>query len=305
MSTSTKNHSHTHEAPDFSTVNRAFFIGIALNSIFTLIEFIVGYSTNSLALVADASHNLSDVTSLILSLIGLKLAQKASTRAYTYGYKKASILASLINSILLVAIAINISIEGIERLNSLPEIAGMAVIITAFIGVLINTFSAFLFYKGQQNDINIKGAFLHLLVDALVSVGVMVSGIIMYYTNWNLVDPIISFIIAIVILITTWNLLKESLKLILDGKPKNVDFNKVRETIFSTKQVKDIHHVHIWALSTFENALTAHIVFNENTPVEEYETLKKEIKAKLAKENIGHVTLEVDESIESCDEVTC
>ncbi|MCJ8292466.1 MAG: cation transporter [Crocinitomicaceae bacterium] len=305
MSTSTKSHSHAHEAPDFSNVNRAFFIGIALNSIFTLIEFIVGYSTNSLALIADASHNLSDVTSLILSLVGLKLAQKASTRAYTYGYKKASILASLINSILLVAIAINISIEGIERLNSLPEIAGIAVITTAFIGVLINTFSAFLFYKGQQNDINIKGAFLHLLVDALVSVGVMVSGIIMYYTNWNLIDPIISFIIAIVILISTWSLLKESLKLILDGKPKNVDFNKVQETILSTNQVKDIHHVHIWALSSFENALTAHIVFKENTPVEEYETLKKEIKTKLAKENISHVTLEVDESVEDCNERTC
>ena len=296
---------HKHEIGKLDNIDRAFYIGIGLNSLFTFIEFVIGYRTNSLALIADASHNLSDVASLIISLIGMKLAAKASTKLYTYGYKKASILASLINAVLLVLIVTNIIQEGIERLGTLPEVAGKIIIITALIGVAINTASAFLFYKGQKNDINIKGAFLHLLVDAVVSLGVVISGIIIYYTQWNIIDPIISFIIAIVILLSTWGLLKESIKLILDGVPQNIDYQKIISHLNSAEEVKNVHHIHIWALSSFENAMTAHIVLKDNISAERMLALKNEIKEKLIHENIQHITLELENSSENCNDIKC
>ncbi len=293
-------HGHNHKAPDLKNITTAFYIGIGLNLVFTIIEFIIGYTKNSLALIADASHNLSDVASLVLSLIGMKLAQKATTKLYTYGYKKSSILASLINAILLVFITINILREGVEHLYKTPEIAGKWIIITALIGVIINTVSAFLFYKGQKDDINIKGAFLHLLVDAIISVGVVISGIVIYYTNWYIIDAIISFVIAIVILVSTWGLLKESVKLILDGVPQNVDYNKIEKIINDNKEVKSIHNLHIWAISTNENALTAHIVLNDNILFNDIIELKKEIKHQLLHENIKHITLEIENPQENC-----
>lgn len=283
---------HSHQAPDPKNMNKAFYIGIGLNSAFTLIEFIVGYSTNSLALIADASHNLSDVASLIISLIGMKLAQKASTTLYTYGYKKASIMASLINAILLVTIVIGIVYEALGRFDTIPEVAGKVIIITALIGVFINTVSAFAFYKGQKDDINIKGAFLHLMVDALVSLGVVISGIIIYYTSWNIVDPLVSLIISVVILLSTWGLLKESIKLAIDGVPQNVDLSKITAILESYNFIQNFHHLHIWALSTTENALTVHIVPKTDITFEETITMKENIKEDLAHQNIQHATIE-------------
>lgn len=293
---------HNHSAPNLHSINGAFYIGIGLNSIFTLIEFIIGYQTNSLALVSDASHNLSDVASLIISLIGMKFAQKVATKSYTYGYKKASILASLINAVLLVCIVINIIREGIERLDSVPVIAGKAIMITAFIGVLINTVSAFLFFKGQKHDINVKGAFLHLLVDAFVSLGVVISGIIIHYTNWNIVDPLISFVIAFVIFVSTWGLLKESVKLTLDGTPKEINLDEIKETLLKNDGVKGIHHLHVWALSSSQNALTVHLIFENNVEFSKAIELKQKIKHDLEHNNIHHSTLEYDfENLECLD----
>lgn len=300
-----QHHSHHHEIPEFQNINRAFYIGIGLNAAFTLVEFIVGYTTNSLALLADASHNLSDVASLIIALIGMKLAQKAATHLYTYGYKKASILASLINSILIMVIVINIIIEGIERIASPPEIAGKAVIITAFIGVIINGVSAFLFYKGQSHDVNIKGAFLHLLVDALVSVGVVVSGAVMFYTGYSIIDPIISFVVAAVILVSTWNLLMESLKLTLDGVPKNVDTENVKHILERNPLIKEIHHMHIWALSSSQNALTVHVTLKNTNDIERFLQEKHEIKHDLEHENIHHATIELDDRNIDCRQKDC
>ncbi len=296
---------HNHSMPDLKNINRAFYIGIGLNAIYTAIEFVIGYSTNSLALIADASHNLSDVASLIISLIGMRLAQKAATYTYTYGYKKASILASLINSVLLIFIVVKIYIEGIERLGAPTNLAGKAIFITALIGVFINAFSAFLFYKGQKQDINVKGAFLHLLVDAMVSVSVVISGAIIYYTNWGIVDPIISFVIGIVILISTWGLLKESLRLILDGIPKNIEFNKIEKILADHPLVRGAHHLHIWALSSVENALTVHISLKEEINSKNFVQIKNEIKARLKHENIQHATIELDDNISNCEEVNC
>ncbi|PID34795.1 MAG: cation transporter [candidate division SR1 bacterium] len=298
-------HTHHHEVPTLGNITKAFYIGIGLNTLFTVIEFILGYMTDSLALIADASHNLSDVASLILSLIGMKLAQKASTKLYTYGYKKASIIASLINALVLVIIVIGIGKEAIERFTTAPQIAGKIIIITALIGVIINTISAFMFFKGQKKDINIKGAFLHLLVDALVSVGVVISGIIIYYTNWNIVDPIISLIIAIVIIISTRGLLKESIKLILDGVPHDIDSKKIKQIITKNKDIVDFHHLHIWALSSTENALTVHIIAKDTCTIDDMTSIKKTLKTSFKHQNISHITIEFEKESDICEEEKC
>lgn len=302
--------SHNHEGHDhgpsnLQNINSAFYIGIFLNLLFTIVEFIVGYLYNSLSLISDATHNLSDVASLIISLIGMKLAQKAATLTYTYGYKKASILASFINSVLLLAVVFNIFKEAIERFESPPEVTGKVIIITALIGVAINTISAFLFYKGQKDDINIRGAFLHLLVDAIVSVGVVISGIMIYYTNWNIIDVIISVVIAIIILITTWGLFKESLKLTLDGIPKGIDIATIKALITDTKGIKNVHHIHIWAISSTTNALSAHIVLENNISLDELMTIKNHIRHELHHKNIQHVTLELDADLTKINESEC
>jgi len=294
-------HSHGHITRN---ITRAFVWGIGLNISFTLIEFILGYYYNSLALIADASHNLSDVASLILSLIGFRLAQKAASKLYTYGYKKSTILASLINSVVLVFIVIGILREAIERLNTLPEVGGIGIIITAGIGIIINTVSAFLFFKNQKNDINIRGAFVHLLVDALVSVGVVLSGFIILFTDIKVIDPIISIIIAIIIALATWNILRESLRLIIDAVPKDINYNKILSIINTVPEVINVHHMHIWAISSNINGLTAHIIVDKSN-FQKIEIIKRDIKNILSENNIQHSTLEFEFSDEECMTENC
>ena len=296
---------HHHHVPDLKRINQAFYVGIGANALYTLIEFVVGIRINSLALISDASHNLSDVATLIISLLGMKLAQKGATSLYTYGYKKASILASFINAVILCLIVIKIAIESIERFSNPPQMLGSMIIITALIGIFINGLSAFLFYKGQKDDINIKGAFLHLLVDALVSFGVIVSGIIISFTGWNIIDPIISFIIAFVILFSTWSLLKESVKLILDGVPQQISNEKIQSLLEIHPVIDSVHHLHIWALSSSENALTAHLVLKEDVSLEAFMHIKKELKHELFHQGIQHATLEIDCLSVTCDDTSC
>lgn len=294
-------HGHGHSINQ-NSLNKAFLIGIGLNLIFTILEFVYGFMSNSLALISDASHNLSDVGSLILSLIGFRLMQKATTKLYTYGYKKASVIASLINSILLIIVVIGILREAIERIGNTPDVEGFGIIIVAAIGVLINAISAFLFFKDQKKDINIKGAFIHLLVDALVSVGVVISGIVIYYTGYNIIDPIISIIIAIVIVITTWSLLKESLRLSIDAVPKSINYKEIETLIKNTDKVKGVHHIHIWAISSTLNSLTAHILIDKSD-IHYIDKIKEDIKDVLHHNNIEHSTLEFE--IEECNVVNC
>ncbi|MBI9069327.1 MAG: cation transporter [Salinivirgaceae bacterium] len=297
---------HNHAPASLKNINRVFYIGIILNSVFTAVEFVFGYLSNSLALISDASHNLSDVASLIISLLGMKLAQKAANYTYTYGYKKASILASLINAVLLLIVVFSIFKEAIERLTAPPEVMGKVIIITAIIGVLINSISALLFFKGQKSDINVKGAFIHLMVDALVSVGVVIAGIIIHYTQWNLIDPILSFVIGGIIVVSTYGLLKESLKLTLDGIPKEIDYHKIETLIAENKHVKNVHHIHIWALSSNINALTAHVCLDNNSySQQEIMKIKDEIKHQIEHHKIQHITLEIDADVDSCKDVNC
>jgi cobalt-zinc-cadmium efflux system protein len=297
-------HNHNHLNPSVEKINRAFIIGIGLNALFTGIEFIMGALYNSLALISDATHNLSDVGSLILSLIGIKLAQKSASKSYTYGFKKVSILASLINAILLVVVLFGIIKEAIERFANPPEITGTSIILVASIGVIINSISAYLFYKDQKSDINIKGAFIHLLVDALVSVGVVISGIVIYYTGWNIIDPLISIGIAIVIIFSTWKLLFESIRLTLGGVPKDIDIDKITKLISEINGVKDVHHIHIWAISSSMNALTAHIKVDPGQG-KTWNRIKELIKTKLAESNIAHTTLELETDDINCKTNDC
>lgn len=297
-------HDHSHQAPPLKNLNRAFFIGIVINLGFTIIEFVYGTMYNSLALVSDAGHNLSDVASLILSLLGMKLAQKVETYTYTYGFKKASLLASLANAILLIIVVIGILKSALTRFTDIPEIEGMVIVWIASIGVLINTVSAFLFYQHQKHDINIKGAFLHLMIDALVSVGVVISGLIIHYTGLNVIDPIISIVIVIIIIITTRSLLIESLRLVMDAVPKSIDFKEVEKSILKTNGVKEVHHIHIWALSSSINALTAHISITKDE-IKNWNKIKDKIKHNLEYQNIKHVTLELDFENEDCKNIKC
>lgn len=294
-------HSHQHShAINAESLNKAFIIGIVLNLAFVVIEFAAGFWFDSLALLSDAGHNLSDVVSLVLALLAFRLAKVKANERYTYGYKKSTILVSLLNAVILLVAVGAIVIESIHKLNNPAVVPGGAIAWVAGVGVLINAFTAFLFMKDKEKDLNVKGAYLHMAADALVSVGVLVAGIIISRTGWYIIDPIIGLIVAVVILISTWNLLHDSLRLTLDGVPTSIDSQKVVEVIRALPGVDDVHHIHIWAISTTENALTAHIVLKQPESMQEVKPL---IRHRLEDFGIGHATLEFEVPGEHCEAV--
>jgi len=290
-------HSHTINA---ESLNKAFIIGIVLNLAFVVIEFAAGFWFDSLALLSDAGHNLSDVVSLVLALLAFRLAKVKANERYTYGYKKSTILVSLLNAVILLVAVGAIVIESIHKLSNPAVVPGGAIAWVAGVGVLINAFTAFLFMKDKEKDLNVKGAYLHMAADALVSVGVLVAGIVISRTDWYIIDPIIGLIVAVVILISTWNLLHDSLRLTLDGVPTSIDSQKVVEAIRALPGVDDVHHIHIWAISTTENALTAHIVLKQPEGMQEVKHL---IRHRLEDSGIGHATLEFEVPGEHCEAV--
>lgn len=294
------NHAHhQHNRTASARLNRIFIFSIALNLAFVLIEAGSGFYFDSLALLSDAGHNLSDVVSLILAMLAFRLARIKPSANYTYGYKKSTVLVSLLNAIiLLVAVGIIIA-ESIEKLRDPQPLNGSAIAWVAGIGIIINALTTLLFFKDKSKDLNIKGAYLHMAADTLVSAGVLVSGIIIRYTGWNIIDPIIGLIVAIVILISTWNLLHDSLRLSLDGVPRNIDPQNVIETITAATGVKSVHHLHIWAISTTQTALTAHLVIEQNA---DEENVKKEVKTSLKELGIQHATLELEAGHACCTE---
>jgi len=253
-------HNHPH-AP--TTYNSAFLIGTSLNISFVLVEAWFGVITNSLALLADAGHNLSDVLGLLLAWGASYLVQRPPNRKYTYGLRRSSILAALLNAILLLLTMGGITWEAIRRLQDPSPVAGDTVIWVAGIGVVINTITALLFMSGREGDMNIRGAFLHMAADALVSVGVVLAGIAILLTGWLWFDPIISLMIVVVIVVGTWNLFRDALELILDGVPKQIESMAVRTFLQELQGVTKVHDLHIWAISTTETALTAHLVIPE------------------------------------------
>ena len=297
-------HHHEHTSPQATDkrMRRILIISISVNLLFVFIEAGVGIWKNSLSLLSDAGHNLSDVFSLALVLIGFYLARRAANSHYTYGYKKSTILISLLNALLLlVAVGIIIA-ESVHKLRTPTTIDGVAISWTAGIGILVNGITTLLLLRGQQNDLNIRGAFLHMAADTLVSAGVVISGIIIAFTGWYIIDPIISLVIALVILISTWELLHDSVRLALDGVPEDVDIDHLREHIVSIPHVEGVHHIHVWAMSTTENALTAHVVVDDMQHAHE---AVQQIKQTLSHEGITHVTLETETQDDMCEEKDC
>ncbi|BCI64243.1 cation diffusion facilitator family transporter [Coprobacter secundus] len=292
-------HQHTH---NIESINSALVIGIILNTLFVVIEAIAGFYYDSLALLSDAGHNLSDVISLILALLAFRLVQMKPTSKYTYGYKKSSILVSLLNAIiLLVAVGMILS-ESIVKIRHPEPIDGNAIAWVAGVGIIINAFTAFLLFRQKGSDLNIKGAYLHMAADTLVSVGVLISGVVIEYTHWYFVDPIIGIVVAIVILYSTWGLLHDSLRLSLDGVPVDINLDEIKGVLLRNEGVEDVHHLHIWGISTTQNALTAHIVVRSTENMEE---LKHKLKEELYEHNIQHATLELELDSEHCDHKCC
>ena len=283
------------------SVNNAFIIGIILNLLFVVIEAVVGLTIHSLSLLSDAGHNLADVASLGLSLFAFRMMKVKSNTVYTYGYKKTTVLVALLNGgILLISIGA-ILYESIHRLILPEPLPGKTISIVAAIGIVINAVTALLFFRNKDSDLNIKGAFLHLMSDAVVSAALVIGGIIIIYTQWYWIDPLLGILVAVVIVFSTWNLLRDSLRLSLDAVPQGIDLRAVQLAIEKITGVQDFHHIHIWALSTTENALTGHVVLKSEIGMEAQEKIKKEIKHQLLHFNIQHVTLETETEGLACE----
>jgi cobalt-zinc-cadmium efflux system protein len=291
-------HDHAHiETTQKVKFKQAFLLGILLNVIYVVVEFSYGIIINSMALISDAGHNLSDVLGLILAWGATYLASKKPTSQKTYGYRKSTILASLTNAIILMIAVGAITYESIVRLIEPQPIQGKTLMIVAGIGVVINTLTALLFMKGRKGDLNIKGAFLHMAADAGVSLGVVAAGLVISLTNWLWIDPVISLIIVIVITVGTWGLLKESFNLSMDSVPKDIDIDEVREFLSSFEGVEDVHDLHIWAMSTTETALTAHLRKPDSIYEDKFiEHIHNRLREKFG---IDHATIQIEKS-ENC-----
>ncbi len=295
-------HHHHHDAADLQSLKGVYTVSIILNLAFVLIEAGVGLWGNSLGLLSDAGHNLSDVFSLLLAMVALRLSATKSTKTMTYGYRKGSVLISLLNAIILLVAVGAILVESIHKFREPVDVNGGAVAWTAGAGILVNGFTAFLLMKHRKNDLNAKGAFLHMAADTLVSVGVLVSGIVISFTGWNFIDPVIGIVVAIIILAGTWELLSESLRLSVDAVPEGIDSDEILEHMKEVPGVQDVHHVHIWPISTTETALTAHAVIADGT---EPEAAVAAIKEELREHGIAHATIETERAGHECGEKEC
>jgi cobalt-zinc-cadmium efflux system protein len=296
---------HHHHPVNIEKINRAFVIGIVLNFLFVIIEVVFGLSIHSLSLLSDAGHNLADVASLAMALIAIRLLKIKPTEKYTYGYKKTTILVALLNAAILLISLGAIGYEAVHRLMDPEPLPGKTISIVAAIGIVINAVTALLFMRDRENDLNIRGAFLHLLSDAVVSAALVIGGIIIVFTHLFWIDAVLSLLVAIVILFSTWQLLRDSLRLSLDGVPLGIEIKKIRDNIARIPGVKDFHHIHVWAISTTENALTAHLCVDRDATLESIEKLKHTIKHELLHQNIQHATLETEMENAPCDEPDC
>jgi cobalt-zinc-cadmium efflux system protein len=279
--------------------NKAFIIGITLNVIYILVEVFYGLLINSMALLADAGHNFSDVLGLLLAWGAAYLAKTAATEKRTYGLRKSTILAALFNSVLLMIAVGAITIEAVQKLILPEPVQGFTMMIVAGIGVVINTVTAFLFMKGRKEDLNIKGAFLHMATDAGVSLGVVLAGLLILYTNWLWIDPVMSLIIVLVITYGTWGLLKDSFHLSIDAVPKGIDLKEVGSYLKTINGVTEVHDLHIWAMSTTEIALTAHLVIPDETKDDFF--LKKICGELQSKFGIIHSTIQIEKSAQAAN----
>ncbi len=285
--------SHNHHSHNIS-VNLAFIIGIGLNIAYVIFEAAAGLIYDSTALLSDAGHNFSDVLSLLLGALSVYLLGLKPKKRLTYGFRKTTILAAFINSLLLIMAVGIIGYESIRKLLNPEPINANVVVWVALLGIFINTLTALFFTRWTKHDLNIRAVFWHMIADALVSVGVVIAGLIMKWTGWYGIDGLIGIIIGIIILYSTWDLLRESFLLSIDAVPQNVDENKIIKAIEAHPDVQSVHHVHIWAMSTTENALTAHVVVKKDFSLNELMRINRELQEILKKHGISHTTLEFE-----------
>lgn len=284
-------HGHSHAPANY---NKAFALGVALNTGYIVAELLIGFAIDSVALIADAGHNISDVLALLLAWGASILASTRPTERRTYGLRRTSILASLTNAVVLLIVIGAIAWEAILRFSNPREVPGVVVAWVAALGILINAGTALLFFSGRRRDINIRGAFLHMLGDAAVSAAVLVAGIAIVYTGLTWIDPTTSLLVVIAIAIGTWGLLRDSINLSIDAVPKEIDPAKVRAYLGELPGVKDVHDLHIWAMSTTETALTAHLVRPDGS---DDALLRRAAEDLHHKFEIVHTTLQFETSV--------
>lgn len=288
-------HDH-HHAP--ASYGKAFGIGIALNTIFVIIEAVYGILGNSLALLADAGHNFSDVLGLLIAWVAVLLGKKSPTEKRTYGFRKSSVMAALFNGIFLLAATGAIAWEAIHRFNFPAPVTGKTVIIVALIGIVVNGLTALLFLSGRKGDLNIRGAFLHMTADAAVSLGVVIAGFIIIWTSWLWLDPAVSLLIAVIILLGTWSLLRDSINLSLDAVPEGIDVAEIKKYLHSLPFVIEVHDLHVWGMSTTEAALTVHLVRSETSDNDAL--LQQAIKDLHDQFGIEHPTIQIEKGSFTC-----
>lgn len=285
-------HSHAGHAHAPAQFGRAFLIGILLNAGFVAAEVVFGVLGHSMALVADGAHNLTDVLGLAAAWVATILARRPPSARYTYGMGQSTILAALSNGMLLLIATGVILLEAVQRLVAPEPVAGVLVMVVALIGIAINGFSAWLFMSGARDDLNIRGAFQHMLADALVSLGVVAAALLISFTGWNRIDPAVSIVISVVIVLGTWSLLRQSVTMSLDAVPEAVDAAAVRRYLETLPGVAEVHDLHIWAMSTTETALTGHLVMPQAHPGDVF--LRETSEELRRRFQIGHATLQIE-----------
>lgn len=278
---------HTHAPKDFS---RAFLAGILLNTGFVAIEAWYGWQINSLALLADAAHNLSDVAGLLLAWVAGLAARLRPDSRHTYGWQRASILAAFTNAVLLLLAMGSLGWEALQRLDTPEPTQGWTIITVAAVGIVVNTATALLFLPGGEHDLNVRGAFLHMAADALVSLGVVVAGALYLWQGWAWLDPVVSLVIVVVIVAGTWRLLRQSLHLLFDGVPEHIDLSAVQAWLAARPGVARVDDLHVWAMSTTRVALTAHLVMPGGAPGDDF--LRETDEGLHERFGIGHATLQ-------------
>lgn len=292
-------HDHAHGHPqEFKNVSTSFIVAVIANLGFTVLEAIYAVIADSASLLADAGHNLSDVLGLLLAWGAAYLATQQTSKLYSYGYRRTTILAAMINAVVLFLVAGIIAFESFDKLLNPSPVGELAIMIVAAIGIFVNAGTALLFREGGEKDLNLKGAYLHLVYDALISVGVVISAAVIYFTGWLWVDGLAGLLIVLVIVLGTWGLLRDSLNLILDAVPQHIDREEVFAYLAGVEGVTEVHDLHIWALSTNETCLTAHLVMPEKPLWESddgYEVVGRALKTEF---DIHHVTLQVEKAAE-------
>jgi cobalt-zinc-cadmium efflux system protein len=291
-------HVHTHMPANFG---RVFAVGAFLNIGYVGVQAAFGIAAHSLALLADAGHNLGDVLGLLLAWSAVHLAQRPPSERRTYGMRRSSILAALANAVLLLLATGGITWEAIRRFSDPGQVAGGTVIWVALCGIAVNAASALLFHGGSKRDINVRGAFLHMAADAAVSAGVVFAGIVILVTGWSWVDPAVSLAVNTVIVWSTWGLLRDSLNMALDAVPENISVSAVKKYLAALPAVTNVHHLHIWPLSTTEAALTVHLVKSDDSPNDELiKTVNSDLKRHFG---INHVTVQIERTCaaEECE----